>query len=93
MRTNQVRKVSVDTIVLLSDLGTLVNDVSLPGPRCLWPVYLNHEFHVSQALANVSWILRLAIGRQHLCGKSHGSEVIPYLVSLIDYNVDGGNGR
>jgi hypothetical protein len=92
VRTDQVWYVSVDTIVLLRDLACRLNDISLPNSRCFRPVYLNHKFYVSQALTDVSWILRVANGGQHLCRTSHDSEVTPYLVSVIDFNVDGEKG-
>jgi hypothetical protein len=93
VRIDQVWYMSVDTIVLLRDLACLLNDLSLPDSRCFCPVYLSHKFHVFQALADVSRILRAACGRQNLCRTSHDSQVIPYLVSVINYDVDGGKGR
>ena len=92
-RTNQVREMSVHIIVLLCDLASLFYDLPLRNPRCFRSVHLNHKLHISQTLANVSRILRLATRSQHLCRTSHDSVVTPYLVSLIDYNVNGGKGR
>src|SRR6266403_2770513 len=93
MRTDQVWDVSLDIVVPLRDPARLLNDLCLTSPRCFRPVYLNHEFHASQALVSISRIFRLAMGRKNLCRTSHDSEATPYLVSVIDVNLDGRKGR
>ncbi len=89
MRTDQVWDVSLDIVILLCDLACLLNDLCLPGPRCFWPVYLNHEVHAFQATVSTSRISQPALGIEYLCRTSLDPKVTLYLAGVFDINLNG----